>query len=35
MYDKLATKVKNSDTSGFLLKTKYDANKLEVEKKNS
>ena len=32
MYDKLATKVNNIDTSGFLLKTKYDTDKLELEK---
>ena len=33
VYDKLVTKVNNIDTSGFLLKTKYDAGKLELEKK--
>ena len=33
VYDKLVTKVNNIDTSGFLLKTKYDADKLELEKK--
>ena len=33
MYDNLAAKVNNIDTSGFLLKTKYDADKLELEKK--
>ena len=29
--DKLPTKVNNIDTSGFVLKTKYDANKLNLE----
>ena len=33
MYDKLDAKVNNIDTSGFILKTKYDADKLELEKK--
>ena len=33
VYDKLAAKVNNIDTSGFLLKTKYDTDKLELEKK--
>ena len=33
MYDKLVTIVKNIDTSGFILKTKYDADKLKFEKK--
>ena len=33
VYDKLATKVNNIDTSRFLLKTKYDTDKLELEKK--
>ena len=33
VYDKLAAKVNNIDTSGFELKTKYDADKLELEKK--
>ena len=33
VYDKLVTKVNNIDTSGFLLKTKYDADKLKLEKK--
>ena len=32
-YDKLVNKVNNIDTSGFLLKTKYDADKLKLEKK--
>ena len=33
MYDKLATEVNNIDTSRFALKTKYDADKTELEKK--
>ena len=33
IYDKLVTKVNNIDTSGFVLKTKYDADKSEIEKK--
>ena len=33
VYDKLVTKVNNIDTSGFLLKTKHDTDKLELEKK--
>ena len=33
VYDKLVAKVNNIDTSGFVLKTKYDADKLELEKK--
>ena len=33
VYDKLATKANNTDTSGFFLKTKYDADKTELEKK--
>ena len=32
-YNKLANKVNNIDTSRFILKTKYDADKLELEKK--
>ena len=32
-YNKLVNKVNNIDTSGFILKTKYDADKLELEKK--
>ena len=32
-YDKLVNKVNNIDTSGFILKTKYDADKLKLEKK--
>ena len=34
VYDKLVTKLNNIDTSGFLLKTKYDAYKLELKKKS-
>ena len=33
VYDKLVGKVNNIETSGFLLKTKYDADKTESEKK--
>ena len=33
VYDKLVAKVNNIDTSGFLLKTKYDTNKLELDNK--
>ena len=33
LYDKLAVKVNNIDTSGFVLKTKYDTDKSELEKK--
>ena len=32
MYDKLVTKVNNVDTTGFVLKTKYDTDKSELEK---
>ena len=32
VYDKLVTKVNNIDTSGFVLKTKYDTDKSELEK---
>ena len=32
-YNKLGNKVNNIDTSRFILKTKYDADKLELEKK--
>ena len=32
-YDKLAAKVNNIDTSGFVLKTKYQTDKTELEKK--
>ena len=33
VYDKLAAKVNNIDTSAFVLKTKYDTDKTELEKK--
>ena len=33
MYDKLVAKVNNIDTSGFVLKTKYDTDKSELENK--
>ena len=33
VYDKLVTKVNALDTSGFLLKTKYDTDKLELKNK--
>ena len=33
VYDKLATKVNNINTSGFVLKTKYDTDKSELENK--
>ena len=33
MYDKLVAKVNNIDTSGFVLKTKYDTDKSDVVKK--
>ena len=33
MSDKLDAKVNNIDTSGFVLKTKYDADKSDLEKK--
>ena len=32
MYDKLTAKVNNIDTSTFVLKTKYQADKTELEK---
>ena len=32
-YNKLVNKVNNIDTSGFILKTKYDADKLKLENK--
>ena len=35
MYDKLVTKVNNIDTTGFVLKTKYDSDKSDLEKKLS
>ena len=33
MYDKLAAKINNIDTSDFVLKTKYQTDKAELEKK--
>ena len=33
MYDKLVAKVNNIDTSDFVLKTKYNTDKTELEKK--
>ena len=33
VYEKLAAKVNNNDTSAFVLKTKYQADKTELEKK--
>ena len=33
VYDKLAAKVNNIDTSEFVLKTKYQTDKKELEKK--
>ena len=33
VYDKLVAKVDNIDTSGFVLKTKYDTDKSEIENK--
>ena len=35
MYDKLVTEVNNIDTTGFVLKTKYDTDKYDWEKKIS
>ena len=35
VYDKLVAKVNNIDTSGFVLKAKYDTDKSELEKKIS
>ena len=35
MYDKLVEKVNNIDTSGFVLKTKCDTDKSDLEKKNT
>ena len=32
MYDKLVARVDNIDTVGFVLKTKYDTDKSELEK---
>ena len=34
VYDKLVAKVDNIDTSDFALKTKYNTDKTELEKKN-
>ena len=34
-YNKVVTKIDNIDASGFVFKTKYDADKLELENKNS
>ena len=33
VYEKLVAKVKNIDTNGFVLKTKHDTNKSDLEKK--
>ena len=33
VYDKLAAKINNIDTSDFVLKTKYQTDKTELEKK--
>ena len=33
MYDELVTKVNDLDTSGFVLKTKYDTDRSELENK--
>ena len=35
VYNKLVAEVKNIDTSGFVLKTKYDTDKSDLEKKSS
>ena len=35
MYNKLVTKVNNIDTSAFVLKTKYNTDKSDLEKKFS
>ena len=35
VYDKLAAKVNNIDTSYFVLKTKYQTDKAEIKKDNS
>ena len=35
VYDKLVTKVNNIDSNGFLLKTKYNTDKSDLEKKVS
>ena len=34
VYDKIVAKVNNIDTIEFVLKSKYDADKTELEKKN-
>ena len=34
VYDKLVAKVSNIDTSEFVLKTKYQTDKVQLEKKN-
>ena len=34
VYDNFMAKVNNIDTSGFALKTKYDTDKLELEKQS-
>ena len=34
VYDNFMAKVNNTDTSGFALKTKYDTDKLELEKQS-
>ena len=34
VYDKLVTKLNNVDSSGFVLKTKYDTNKSNLEEKS-
>ena len=34
VYDNFTAKVNNIDTSGFALKTKYDTDKLELEKQS-
>ena len=33
VYDKLVPKVNNIDTNGYVLKTKYDTDKLDLKKK--
>ena len=33
MYDKLAAKVNNIDTTDFVLKTRYQTDKIDLEKK--
>ena len=35
VYEKLATKVDDLDTTGLVLKTKYDTDKSDLENKNS